>query len=420
MTIANASIITIGDELLIGQTIDTNSAWMAQHLNAIGIQVIRRVAIGDDKEAIKNTLDEELNHSDIVLITGGLGPTADDITKPTLCEYFGSHLVVNEQVLEQVTQRFAKRNLPILERNTRQAEVPDNCTVLYNAKGTAPGMLFEKVVHNRKKLIVSMPGVPYEMMYVMEEHVLPYVQQHFTGKAIIHKSVLTAGLGESFVAERIRDLEEALPDHIRLAYLPGPMTVTLRLSGTCEDKLRLEKEMQLRQEEIANRLSELVVALDDSPLEFSIGKELTVRGETIGLAESCTGGFVAHRITQVMGSAKYFQGSVVCYQNEIKESMVDVPPDLLEEKGAVCEEVAVAMAKGARSRLKSNYGFGVTGLLSPGGSEDAPVGTVWMAITDGEKTVTKMYRFSFDRLRNKEASVNLSLMLILRFIQGKA
>ena len=411
-----AAIITIGDELLIGQTIDTNSAWMAQRLNDFGIDVIRRVAVGDNREKIIAAFDYELQHVAILLITGGLGPTADDITKPVLCEYFGGKLVVNEEVLKYVRELFERRKLPVLDRNLRQAEVPDNCTVLFNKQGTAPGMLFEK----DGKFIVSMPGVPHEMMGIMEDGVIPEIQKRFASDALVHMSILTAGQGESFIADRIQDLEEALPSHIRLAYLPGPWMVKLRLTGRGADKAHLIQELRLRREEIANRLEEIVVALEDLDLEHILGKNLTVKEKTLCLAESCTGGNIAHKITQIMGSGKYFYGSIVCYQNEIKQRLLGVDAKLLEDQGAVCEDVAAQMAKGAMKALGTDYGFGITGLLSPGGDDDkVPVGTVWMGVCDKDNVRTKKFHFPYDRLRNKEVAVQMSLLMMWKFINNR-
>jgi len=416
MANVKASIITIGDELLIGQTIDTNSAWIAQRVNDFGIDVVRRIAVGDNKEDIIAALDQETGNSDIVFITGGLGPTADDITKPLLCAYFGGKMVVNERVLDHVRSIFEKRNLPILAVNLRQAEVPDCCTVLFNAQGTAPGMLFEK----KGTMVISMPGVPHEMMGIIEDEVIPLIQQRFSSDAIVHRSIITAGLGESFIAERIKDLEAALPAHIRLAYLPGYWMVKLRLTGRSADKLRLTKELDLRQEEIANRLEDIVVALEDLPLEQIIGKQLTIQERTIGFAESCTGGYLGHRFTQVLGSSRYFQGGIVCYQYEIKERLLGVDKKILEEQGAVCEEVAMQMAQGAMKALGSDIGFGITGLLSAGGDDDkVPVGTVWMAVCDKETQKTKKFVFPYDRIRNKEVAVNMAMLMVWKFINKK-
>lgn len=417
-----ASIITIGDELLIGQTIDTNSAWIAQRLNDYGIDVRRRVAVGDNKKDIVQALNEERRDAHIILITGGLGPTADDITKPLLQEYFGGGMVVNEEVLAEVKAIFARRNLPMLERNLKQAEVPERCTVLMNKKGTAPGMLFKEPMPsnpNVEQWFIAMPGVPHEMMGIVDEEVIPRIQQHFVSDALLHRSIVTAGLGESFIAEKIKDLEEALPAHIRLAYLPANWMVKLRLTGRDNDKQRLSNELQMRTEEIANRLEEFVISLEDIPLEHLIGKELTAKQKTIGLAESCTGGGIAHKFTQVMGSGNYFQGSIVCYQYDIKEKILGVDRALLDEKGAVCEEVAIQMAKGSIKALNADYGFGITGLLSQGGAEQVPVGTVWIAVANKDRHITKQYNFPYDRLRNKEIASQMGMLLIQKFITGK-
>ncbi len=410
-----ATIITIGDELLIGQTIDTNSAWMAQQLNALGIQVARRIAVGDDRDAIVLALDEELARTDILLLTGGLGPTADDITKPLLADYFGGKLVVNEYVLAHVKDIFSRRKRPMLERNLKQAEVPDVCEVLFNRLGTAPGMWFER----DGKVVISLPGVPFEMIGLMEDEVLPRLRAIATTDAIVHRSIITAGEGESFVAEQINDLESALPAHIKLAYLPGPGTVRLRLSGYGPDELRLIREVEMRRDELALRLEQIVVALDDLPLEQILGKVLAGKGLTLGLAESCTGGYIAHCITQIMGSAQYFVGSIVCYQESVKEEILAVKRKTIDKYCVVSEEVALEMAAGARKALGSDIGFGITGLLSGGAEDKVPVGTVCMAASMEGRSVSKTFHFHMDRLRNKDLAVANALLFIWKFIQEK-
>lgn len=416
MANTKAVIITIGDELLIGQTIDTNSAWIAQRLNALGIDVTRRVAVSDTEEGIREALDEELHRADVILMTGGLGPTADDITKPFLCKYFGGKLVVNEEVLAHVKSIFEKRKRPFLERNMKQAEVPDNCTVMFNRMGTAPGMLFKR----EGKAIISMPGVPFEMMAIMEDEVLPYLQLNYTSDAIVHSTVITAGEGESFIAEKIKDLEEALPPHIKLAYLPSPGVVKLRLTAKGNAKELLIKEVMMRQEEIANRLEDIVVSLHDLPLEHILGQSLLAKGFTVGLAESCTGGYVSHLLTQVVGSSQYFKGTVVCYLREIKEKVLGVKHETLQQHGAVSEETAVEMAKGALKVLNTDLAMSITGLLSPGGEDDnVPIGTVWMAIASKDEVRTKEFRFHYDRPRNKDIAVQSALLLIWKYVNGK-
>lgn len=411
-----ASIITIGDELLIGQTIDTNSAFIAQCISHIGIDVQRRIAVGDEKAAIVNALNEELNKSDIVFVTGGLGPTADDITKPLLCEYFGSKLVVNEDVLKHVKDIFQRRNRPFLERNLKQAEVPDNCTILHNKMGTAPGMLFEK----NGKLLIAMPGVPFEMAGIMTDEVVPYLQKNIVSDALLHHSVITAGEGESFIAEKIKDIEEALPPYIKLAYLPGAGVVKLRLTGRGSNRLELKAELDKWQGMLAERLDSIVIALEDIPLEQLIGTSLLQKKATLSLAESCTGGMVGHYITQVAGSSKYFKGSIICYQNEIKEHLLGVPKEIITTYGVVSQQTAIAMAEQVRKIMSADYSFSITGLLSESDEEErVPVGTVWMAVASANKTFAKEFRFHYDRHRNKEMALQMGMLLIWKMINDK-
>jgi len=416
MSNIKVSIITIGDELLIGQTIDTNSAWIAQKLNALGIDVIRRVAVGDDKLAITSALDEELSKSAIVLITGGLGPTADDITKPLLCEYFGGKLVVDEIVLAHIVDIFTRRNRPFLDRNMKQAELPDNCTVLFNKMGTAPGMWFDK----DGKIIIAMPGVPFEMMSIMEDEVLPRFEKQFISDALLHYSVITAGEGESFIAEKIQDIEESLPVHIKLAYLPGAGNVKLRLTGRGKDPLALSVELDKYQKQLAERLRNIVVALEDIPMEQVIAKILLEKNASIGFAESCTGGNLGHLITQIPGATDFFCGSIVSYREEIKKNVLGVKQETLDNNGVISEQTAIEMVQGAIRVLNCDYALSVTGLLGPASDDDeVEVGTVWMAVADKAGTIkTKKFRFYYDRLRNKEMAVQAAFRMIHKFLLG--
>lgn len=407
-----AAIITIGDELLIGQTIDTNSAWIARHLNVLGIDVLRRVAVGDSRDAIWNALNEELARASLVIITGGLGPTADDITKPLLNEYFGGRMVVNEAVLEHLKHLFVKRHRPFLERNLKQAEVPDCCKVLWNRMGTAPGMWFDK----DDKVIISLPGVPFEMVSIMEQEVLPKLRDRFFSDALLHRSIVTAGEGESFIAEKIQDIEEALPDHIKLAYLPGAGMVKLRLTGRGSDVPKLEATLNDRQAALAERLKSIVISLEDIPMEQALGRWLSSHGTTLGLAESCTGGNIAHLITQVSGASAYFKGSLVCYQDEIKEQVLGVKTDTIDTYGAVSEPTVREMVQGALRVLKTDYAFAVTGWLSAMPNEDVPVGRVWMAVADKHRIETREFNFHFDRERNKDMATSMGMLFIWKFI----
>ncbi len=408
-----ASIITIGDELLIGQVVDTNSAWMAQELNKAGIRVSRRVAVGDVGDEILTALDEESKHADIILITGGLGPTADDITKPLLCKYFGGNMIVDEDAKQNVIDIFTKLNRPIIERNLLQAEVPDVCTVIQNKRGTAPGMWFNKA----DKIFVSMPGVPHEMKGMMEDYVIPQLSKQFELPVIIHRTLLTAGVGESFLAELIKDFETALPKHIKLAYLPNYGMVRLRLTTSGFNKTTIEKEVTTQFEQLQTTVKEYLVTNEDEPMEKVVGKLLLAKNKTMCTAESCTGGYIAHLLTSIAGSSAFYDGSVVSYSYGAKEDLLNVNHQSLLNKGAVSEEVVTAMAKGALQNIKSNYVIAVSGIMGPGGGmPEKPVGTVWIAVGSAEKIVTQKVFFRFDRARNIQLTAVTALNLLRKYI----
>lgn len=392
-----ASIITIGDELLIGQTVDTNSAWMAQELNHAGIWVQRRVAVGDERAAIIHALEEEGKHAHIILITGGLGPTADDITKPVLCDYFGGKLVRDEETYQSVMQMFESRGLAVLQRNVDQALVPDVCTVLRNQRGTAPGMWFEK----DGKIYVSMPGVPFEMKGLMEAEVIPRLLKRFNTPALLHHTLITTGMGESFVAERIKDFEAQLPSHIKLAYLPNFGLLKLRLTTVAPDKISAAAELNAAFIKLRDLLKDILVAEADQPMSVILAEKLKAKGFTVGTAESCTGGTIASQITAIAGSSQYFKGSVVSYSNEVKMNVLDVQQATLEQYGAVSEETVREMAAGALKVLKTDCVMAVSGIMGPdGGSADKPVGTVWIAVGGPGNIHAKKYHFRYDRARN--------------------
>lgn len=414
MELIRASIITIGDELLIGQVIDTNSAWMAQELNQVGITVSRRVAVGDEWNAIWNALDQELPQADIILITGGLGPTADDITKPLLCEYFGGKLVIDPGVLAHVTYLFEQVfKRPMIERNMRQAEVPDVCTVLHNARGTAPGMWFEK----DGKVVVSMPGVPHEMKGLMKDEVIPRLLKQFQLPAIQHRTLLTAGIGESFLAERIHDFEINLPSHIRLAYLPGYGMVRLRLSAAGYDHEAIAAGIDEQFALLQSLVSDVMVTNSDETIPQVIARLLSERNQTMATAESCTGGYIAHLITSMAGSSNYFLGSVVSYANQAKQDLLGVSPETLATVGAVSEDTVRQMVKGALAALKSDYAVATSGIMGPGGgSPEKPVGTVWIAAGNSQRIMTRLLQLRFDRQRNIELAANQALNLLRTFI----
>ncbi len=411
-----ATIITIGDELLIGQTIDTNSAWMAQQLNLLGIDVFRRVAVADREADIQLALDEEIPRADIILLTGGLGPTSDDITKPFLCKYFGGRMVINNDVLEHVRGLFEKRNRPFLEMNRKQAEVPDVCTVLRNEMGTAPGMLFER----DGKWIVSMPGVPFEMQSIMTAEVLPRLKERFHSDVIIHRTIITSGEGESFIAEMLAGFEASLPSYIKLSYLPAPGTVKLRLTGKGADRDGITKQINDLQAEMAAILARIVVSMEDIAWPELLGRTLLEKKATIALAESCTGGYIAHLLTQVQGSSRYFNGAIVPYQSRLKTSIVGVRKETIEQHTAISEETAIELAVNARRMFGSDYSLSVTGQLSYGG-EDAHIdkGLVWMAVAGEEGVKTKLFRFHYDRLINKKLAAQMGMLMIWKYINGK-
>ena len=410
-----ATIITIGDELLIGQVVDTNSAWMAQELNKAGVRVARRVAVGDVWDEIWTALDQEQQHSDIILITGGLGPTADDITKELLCKYFGGTMVVNEAARQNVLNIFTKLNRPIIERNLLQSEVPDNCIVIQNSRGTAPGMIFQK----ENKTFVSMPGVPHEMKGMMEDTVIPWLLEHYQFPHIAHRTLLTAGVGESFLADMIQDFETALPAHIKLAYLPNYGMVRLRLSATGSDAETSEAEIDGYFLQLQEKVRPYLVTNIDEPIEKVIGNILKAKGKTLCTAESCTGGYIAHLVTAVPGSSAYFDGSVVSYSYPAKEDLLGVQHTTLLEQGAVSEAVVREMAKGALEKIKSDYVIAVSGIMGPGGGmPDKPAGTVWIAWGSKEQLEAKKLYFRFDRQRNIQLTAVNALNLLREFVLG--
>jgi len=566
----NASIITIGDELLIGQTIDTNSAWIGQELNKIGVWVKRRVAVGDVWDDIWNALDAESKESDIIIITGGLGPTADDITKPLLCKYFGGKLIVNEEVLAHVKYLFDKvyrRPGPMLERNLKQAEVPDVCTVLHNARGTAPGMWFspptpqrgiseadnlkthysyttadpivygllkdfviehrsnpteaekvlweivrgkkmagfkfrrqhiisnyitdfvclsekliievdglyhqlpenkssdeirrielnklgfevirftneqvlgdtdivvntivQKVKQRRSELLesqnpplggggvvfVSLPGVPHEMKGLMLNEVLPRIEKTFELPFIIHRTAFTMGTGESMIAEKIKDFETSLPEHIKLAYLPGYGMVKLRLTAKGDNKEKMENELDEKLSELKELVNEWLVTDKDENLATVITKILKEKNKTIGTAESCTGGYIAHLITSNPGSSVGYKGSIISYANDVKENILGVTDKTLRTAGAVSEETVIQMVKGAIEKLNVDFAVATSGIMGPdGGTDEKPVGTVWIAAGNKEKVETAKLAFRFDRERNIEMTSHAALNFLRKFI----
>jgi nicotinamide-nucleotide amidase len=411
-----ASIITIGDELLIGQTIDTNSAFIAQQLNHIGILVLRRIAVGDRADEIRFALDQESGHAQVIILTGGLGPTADDITKPFLCDYFGGKLKRDPATLAHIQYLFNevyKRPGGLVERNQKQADIPDNCTLLPNPVGTAPGMLFRK----NNVIYVSLPGVPQEMKDIMTGSVVPLLQKELSTPVILHHTILTFGVGESVLAEQLINFEKNLPPSVSLAYLPQYGMVKLRLTAIGENKEVLfsivERQVGLLKKEVAEHL-----AIDSNEeLESYIGKLLLARNATVGTAESCTGGLIASLISAVPGASRYYEGSVISYSNEAKQKLLGVKSNTLIQFGAVSEQVVKEMAKGILTSLGCTYAIAVSGIMGPdGGTPEKPVGTVWIAVGNKEKIETKQYKWGFDRSRNTKQTALSALNLLRLFL----
>ena len=394
---------------------------MAQELNRNGIWVRRRVAVGDVREEIWQALDAELEESDIVLLTGGLGPTADDITKPLLADYFGGKMIVHEGALQNVKYIFEtvlKR--PLLERNLKQAEVPDCCEVLLNKRGTAPGMWFEPA-GTRKRVVVSMPGVPFEMKGMMTESVLPRLRTTFALPAIAHRTLLTAGAGESFIAERIEPWSQQLPPHIKLAYLPNYGMVRLRLTAQGTNRHELEQEIDFFFAELQQLVSDILVMNEDTTLEQAVGALLQQQGGTLATAESCSGGYIAHLVTSHAGASAWFKGTVVAYSNDAKEQLLGVPAATLQQQGAVSEATVLAMLQGVLQRTGATHGIATSGIMGPGGgTPDKPVGTVWIAVGNAQAQVAQQFHFRFDRMRNIQLTAAHALLQLYRFLKQPA
>ena len=414
----NVEIMTIGDELLYGQVIDTNSAFMGQELGKIGLRVCQISSVSDRADEIVAALDLARQRAQVVLITGGLGPTKDDLTKHVLARYFGAELVMHEPTLQHVEEIFRRYDRPMLDVNRQQALVPANCEVLHNAVGTAPGMWFS----DQGTVFVSMPGVPFEMKRLMTDHVLPRLQTQFTLAPIEHVVVMTAGMGESFLAAKIADWEDALPPNIKLAYLPSFGAVRLRLTGTADGRPNLRERMLALLPVLRERIGEYIFAEEETTLEAAIGKLLTAQNLTIGTAESCTGGLVAHRLTGVPGSSAYFRGSIVAYHNDIKQQELGVKAATLAQYGAVSEATVREMAEGARQRLGVDVAVATSGIAGPGGATDTKkVGTVCLAYADGTQTISKEYVLDRGRALNVDyAAQSLLTLLHQQLAQNQA
>ncbi|MBX2980373.1 MAG: competence/damage-inducible protein A [Flavobacteriales bacterium] len=389
-----ATVLSIGDELLIGQTINTNAGWIGEQLSLIGIRATRVLVIGDDRQEILDALAQV--RTDVLLITGGLGPTKDDITKHTLCEFFGTHLVRHPHIEARIAAFFESLGREPLEVNRAQADLPENCTVVPNERGTASGMWFER----EGRVYVSMPGVPYEMKAMMEQHILPELKRRFTPPTIVHRTVLTTGLGESHLAQRIAAWEDSLAEGaIKLAYLPSPGLVKLRLSTYANnDPLGARDRVDQKAQQLYRLIPELIFGEGEERLEQVVGRMLKERGETLGLAESCTGGFVSHLVTSIPGSSAYYVGGVVSYANAVKMAELGIPADMLKLEGAVSRPVVEQMAQGVRQALRTDHSIAISGVAGPdGGTPEKPVGTVWIAVAGPHGVRSTMGNFPGSR-----------------------
>lgn len=408
---AKVDIINIGDELLIGQVINTNASWMGSLLSENGFEVLRNLAVADEELAIERAIDEAIRFADIVLISGGLGPTKDDITKKVLAKYFDSEMYFNEEAYLHIQQLFKSRGFVVSEVNRQQAFLPEKALKIPNRNGTASGMWFEK----EGSVVISMPGVPFEMKTMMEMEVLPLLIDKYNPDKYFQKTIMTTGLGESFLASLIEEVEDHLPPEIKLAYLPRPGLVRLRLSSRGGDVQVIRDSIQAKVDQIVGILGENVVfGFDDLSLEESLAQLLVQHQKTVSTAESCTGGHIAQLITSMSGSSQYFHGSVVSYSNEAKNEMLGVDKEDIEKDGAVSEKVVRQMAQGAQSKFHTDYSIATSGIAGPGGgSDDKPVGYTWIAVSGPNETISKLYQFGEHRGRNI-ARTSLTALNILR------
>ncbi|MDR0811716.1 MAG: competence/damage-inducible protein A [Paludibacter sp.] len=410
-----AEIITIGDEILIGQVLDTNSAFLGKELNRAGIEVVQITSVHDTRTHIVEALNAALQRADIALLTGGIGPTNDDITKQTLCEYFNTKLVFNESVYSNIERLLAHRPAAINPLTRAQASVPENAVIIRNEMGTAPIMWFER----NGKVAVSMPGVPYEMENAAVKDVIPRLKERFSLAQIIHKTLVVNGIPESALAIKIADWENALPANIRLAYLPAFGIVRLRLSAVGDDFLPLNSAVEQQVETLKSILGDAVIAEDDAETERIVGKYLLDNDLTVATAESCTGGNIAHLLTSVAGSSAYFKGAVVAYANDVKINVLGVSAKDLEQYGAVSIQVAEQMAQNVRKLLNADIGVATTGIAGPdGGTAAKPAGTVWIALATEKQTISQKYQFYYKRKQNIERASQTALMMLLSSLRG--
>lgn len=412
----NVTILNIGDELLIGQVVNTNASVMSQLLTSAGFRVVSVLTIGDNREDITAAVSDSLASCDITLLTGGLGPTKDDITKTVLCDLFQSELYENAEALANIERIFARRNYPLTPINRQQAWVPRACTMINNSLGTAPAMWFERDGH----VLVSLPGVPFEMEHLMVHEIVPRLQRHFHSGAIVTKNILVQGIGESFLSDLIEPWELQLPQHISLAYLPQAGVVKLRLTSVGDNQETLRQEITTQLQGLYALAGKYIVGEDYESLPELAAATLADKNITLATAESCTGGTIASRLTAIAGASQWFKGGVVSYCNEVKHSALGVKDETLESYGAVSEPTAREMAEGVRSRLASDYAIATTGVAGPtGGTDENPVGTVWIAVASPSSTVAFCSHYGSRRQQNIDRAVNEALASLIRIVNNK-
>ncbi|HMQ47547.1 MAG TPA: CinA family nicotinamide mononucleotide deamidase-related protein [Saprospiraceae bacterium] len=406
-------LMTIGDEILIGQIVDTNSAWMAQQLNLEGIRISGGSSVGDVSSQIIRGLQLALEDADAVLITGGLGPTKDDITKKALAQFFGVDMQFHQGTFDRIQRLFERFNRPLSSSHREQCYMPANAILLPNRMGTAPGMWFEYGT----KVVVSMPGVPYEMQAIMQDEVVPRLKARFALQPIAHRTIQTIGEGETTIADRIADIEDSLPPHIKLAYLPNLGRVRLRLTGVSKDKDKLDVELDQYTRRIQARIPEWIFGYGEVKIEAAVGQLLKDRGLFLGTAESCTGGYLSHLITSIPGSSAYYKGSVIAYSNQVKMNQLAVKPQTLEQYGAVSEQTVREMVVGLIPLLQVDLAVAISGIAGPdGGSDEKPVGTIWLAVGNKNQVFTRKILAGKDRLKNIEIAAIAALNLIRKFL----
>lgn len=410
MSKVSCSIITIGDEILFGHILDTNSKWLSQELNKVGVKILEKKSIGDDYDQINDSVKNSLSNYDITILTGGLGPTNDDITKNCLNDYFKGKLIYHEKTLNHIKNIFAKRNLEFTTKNKNQALVPDTCKVLHNKFGTAPGMVFK----DENKILISLPGVPFEMKSLFEDECKKVILENFDLPKIFHRIIKTVGIGESWLSDLIQNWENNLPENIKLAYLPSIGRVKLRLTGFGDDLKKIEKDIKKEEEKVIPLIDKYVFGYDSDELEKIIGDLLKSKNKDLSIAESCTGGFVSNLITSIPGSSKYFKGSLIAYSNNIKIEELGISPNTINNFGAVSKETVEEMAKNIRTKFKTSIGIASSGIAGPGGgTKDKPVGTVWIAYSDEKITVSKKLNLT----ERRDVNIILSSINLLNLLR---